>query len=295
MKKNRIRNPLEKTAHIVMIILSLMAILPFVLLIMSSFTDDTALIRDGYSFFPKVFSLDAYRYLWEKKAIIIRGYGITILVTIVGMSLHLVMATMLGYVLSRKDFPLRKILSFYVFFTMLFNGGLVPTYLMYNSLGVKNTLFGLLVPLLLLNAFHVILMRSYFSTNIPEAIIEAATVDGASKFKVFTSVVVPMSYPIMATVGLFAGINYWNDWYNGMIYLTDSKLFSLQNILNRILTEVQFLSNNTLGTGAQVTQELPTVSIRMAIATIAIIPIMVAYPFFQKYFVKGIALGAVKG
>lgn len=293
----KIKNPMSIVANVVLIFLSIAALLPFLLLFLSSITDDLTLIRNGYSFFPSKLSADAYIYLWYKKAIILRGYSITVIITIIGMCIHLSLSSMLGYVLSRKDFPLCRILSFYVFFTMLFSGGMVPTYLMYNFLGIKNTLLALLIPGLLLNGFNVIVMRSYFSSNIPEPIIEAATMDGAGKFKVFLRVVLPMSYPIMATIGLFSGIAYWNDWYNGLIFLTDPKLFSIQNILNRILSEVQFLANADIGSGSvgALTQKIPTVSIRMAIATLAILPILLIYPFFQKYFVKGIALGAVKG
>jgi putative aldouronate transport system permease protein len=180
---------------------------------------------------------------------------------------------------------------------MLFNGGLVPTYLLYTHyLNMKNTLFALLIPGLLLNGFNVMIIRTYFATNIPDAVIESALVDGAGKIKTFFRIVLPLSYPIMATIGLFSGIAYWNDWYNGLIYLTEAKLFSIQNILNRILLEVQFLQNADIGGhSGGLAQKIPMTSVRMAIAAITIIPILIAYPFFQKYFVKGIMMGSVKG
>lgn len=177
---------------------------------------------------------------------------------------------------------------------MLFNGGLVPSYLMWTGFfNIKNTIFALILPNLLMNAFYVILMKNYFANNIPPELIEAAEMDGAGEYKVFFRIIMPLSLPILATVGLMVGINYWNDWTNGLYYLTDQNLFSLQNVLNRILSNIQFLSNSNVG--QKVTTELPSTSIRMAIAVVGIIPILVLYPFFQRYFVKGITIGAVKG
>lgn len=301
MKNNNvktIKNPLEKTAHIVLIILSLSAILPFLLMIISSFTDDTTLVRYGYSFFPQKLSLAAYNYLWIQKFMILKAYGITVLMTVVGTSVSLVITSMLAYALSRKDFRMRNKLSFFVFFTMLFNGGLVPTYLLYTQyLGLKNTLLTLLLPGLLMNGFNVLIMKTYFATNIPDAVVESAFIDGAGKFRTFIEIAVPLSYPIFAVIGLFVGIAYWNDWYNGLIYITNPELFNIQNLLNRILMNVQYLSTTNTGSSevANLLSKLPSVSIRMALATIGVIPILAAYPFFQRYFVKGIAIGAVKG
>lgn len=193
-----------------------------------------------------------------------------------------------------KELPGRYAVSFIVFFTMLFNGGLVPTYMMWTSIfHIKNTVAALIVPALLMNAFYVIMMRSYFTANIPDALVEAARIDGANEYKILGSIVLPRSLPMMATLGLMVGLGYWNDWMNGLYYVTDTKLFTIQNILNRMIQDIQFLANNSMGAGSGT--KLPSIGIRMAIAVIGILPMFCIYPFFQKYFVKGITVGGVKG
>jgi putative aldouronate transport system permease protein len=295
MKKNRAFN---LCIHCILIIITLLTLFPLVLLVISSFTDETAILQNGYTFFPKQLSLTAYRYLRQQADYILNAVRISFLVTVVGTTCNLFITCMLAYPLSRRDFPLRIPLSFVVFFTLLFNGGLVPTYLIYTQLlHIKNTFFGLIIPSLLMNGFSVILVRTFFTMNIPESILESARIDGAGEFRIFFRIVMPLSLPILATVGLMAGLTYWNDWYNGLIYITNPKLFSLQNILNRMLQDVQFLQSNSSMSSAlaQEIAKIPTTTVRMAIATIGAIPILVAYPFFQKYFVRGIVIGAVKG
>jgi putative aldouronate transport system permease protein len=180
---------------------------------------------------------------------------------------------------------------------MLFNGGLVPTYLIYTQIfHIKNTLAGLIVPGLLMNGFNVILVRTFFATSIPEAIIESARIDGLGEFGTFVQIVMPLSLPILATLGLMTGVSYWNDWYNGLIYITEPNLFSLQNLLNRILENLSFLQRNS-SLGAAAAREIariPGNTVRMAMAVIGVIPVLAIYPFFQKYFVKGITIGAIK-
>jgi putative aldouronate transport system permease protein len=283
--------------NIILLVISISCILPFALLFISSITDEQAIVRHGYSFFPEQFSLSAYEYLWNDAERIFRAYGITIIVTVIGIAGSLVITALLAYPLSRKDLPLHTFWSFFVFFTMLFHGGLVPTYLIYTQVfDLKNTLLALILPGLLMNAFYVMLMRTFFATSVPTPVIESAKIDGAGEFKTFVRIVLPLSLPILATIGLFQTINYWNDWFNGMIYLTDSKLFSLQNLLNRILLDIQFLSTSDIGAKhADLIANIPTETVRMAMAVIGIVPILVAYPFFQKYFVKGLTVGAVKG
>ncbi|MDQ8734273.1 carbohydrate ABC transporter permease [Paenibacillus sp. LHD-38] len=295
MKKLTNKQPIfQISINIILSILALASILPFLLLVISSFTEETTLTLNGYSFFPEKFSLNAYEYLFQQSNMLVRAYGITLLVTAVGTSLGLLLTSLLAYPLSRRDFSKRNMFSFIVFFTMLFNGGLVPSYLMWTGFfHIKNSIFALILPNLLMNAFYVLLMKNYFSNNIPPELIEAAEIDGAGEYKVFFQLILPLSLPILATVGLMVGINYWNDWTNGLYYLTDQNLFSLQNVLNRILSNIQFLSSSNVG--QKVTTELPSTSIRMAIAVVGILPILVLYPFFQRYFVKGITIGAVKG
>ena len=283
--------------HIFLVLMALAAILPVWVLVAGSITGEQELILEGYSLIPKTFSMDAYKYLLNKASEIFRAYGITVFITVVGTAVSLFITPLLAYPLSRKDFKARNIFSFLVFFTMLFNGGIVPSYIMWTRIfHLKNTITALILPGLLMNGFNVILMKNYFAQNIPVELIEAAKMDGAGEFKIFFQMVLPLSLPIMATVGLFVGIGYWNDWTNGLYYVTDARLYSLQNLLNRILQDGQFLSSSTMSNaGVSAMTQMPSVSIRMAISVIGILPIMILYPFFQKYFVKGIAVGAVKG
>ncbi|MZQ85514.1 ABC transporter permease subunit [Paenibacillus sp. 5J-6] len=288
---------LQWFGHILMILLSLACVVPFILLFLSSITDENEIIRNGYSFLPTQFSMLAYRYILEEGADIFRAYGITVLITVIGTTASLVFTSLLAYPISRRDYPLRNVLAFVVFFTLLFNGGLVPSYLIYSQmLDIKNTIWALIIPGLLMNGFNVMLMRTYFQTSIPMAVIESANIDGAGEVRTFGSIILPLSMPILATVGLFQTITYWNDWMNGMIYITDPRYYSIQNLLNRILQDAQYLASSEFNSGSNTAaQSLPSSTVKMAIAVIGIIPILITYPFFQKYFVKGITIGAVKG
>lgn len=273
---------------------SLCCLLPFVLLVISSFTEDKSIMQYGYSFFPKAWSLDAYTYLLSQGGKILHAYGISIFVTVLGTALGLGMTLLLAYPLSRRDLPGRSFFSFFVLFTLLFNGGLVPSYIMWTTVfHIKNTIWALLVPNLMVKAFFVILARSYFQSSIPTEILESARIDGAGEGKIFTSIVVPLSKPIISTLVLFIGLSYWNDWNNGLIYLTDSNLYSIQNVLNEMIKSIQALS--TMGGIASSRVTLPSNTVRMAIAVVGTLPLLVAYPFLQKGFVKGIVVGGVKG
>lgn len=283
--------------HAIFISISAICLLPFLLLITSSITDESEIIRTGYTLFPETISFGAYEYLFRDATPILRAYGISISVTVVGTFVSLLFISLLAYPMSRKDLPFRKSLTFFVFFTMVFNGGLVPTYFLYTQVfDLKNTIFALIIPYLLLNGFYVLLARTFFSTSIPVPIIESAYMDGAGEFKIFYQIILPLSLPILATLGLFQIIRYWNDWFNSLIFISDSKLYSLQYLLNKILLDIQFLSTNDFG-GAegQVLAAIPKEGVRMAMAVIGVIPILLAYPFFQKFFVKGLTVGAVKG
>ncbi len=286
---------MARLAHVVLIVFSLMAVLPFILLISASLTEENAALKYGFGFIPKVFSLAAYKYISYQSKMIIRAYGITIFTTVIGTSVGLTMTSMLGYGLS-KDIPGRRILNFFVVFTMLFNGGLVPTYLVYTKyLHLGNTIWALIIPSLLMNAFHVMLVRNYFSTSIPESLIESAKLDGASEMMIFRAIVLPLSKPIMATIGLMLALSYWNNWTNGLYYLDDTSLYSIQNVLNAINNNIIAI-NSVSNMGLAINKsEVPALTARMAIAVIGIMPMLCIYPFFQKYFVKGITIGAVKG
>ncbi len=286
--------------HGIMTILSLVAIIPIALMLISSVTDNNALLQNGYSFFPKRWSLFAYEWIFtSNSAVVLRAYGMSFLLTATGVIISLIITTLLAYGLSKKGLPLRGLLTFLVFFTMLFNGGLVSTYINYtNVFHVKDTFAGLLVPGLLMNAFNVLLMKSYFVTSVPDEILEAAYIDGAGEFRTMYAVALPMAKPIIATIGMFVGIAYWNDWNNGFIYLVkNTDLYSIQNLLNRLMQNIQALSQNAsnINDANQGLAQIPTATVRMAMATLGILPIVIIYPFIQKNFVKGITLGGVKG
>ena len=281
--------------NIVLIGVTLITVLPMVLLFMSSITEDNTLVVNGYSFFPEKFSLGAYRYILQNASTIFRAYGITILVTVIGTALSLLLTTLMAFPLSLKDIPGRRALNFYVFFTMLFSGGLVPSYIMWtNTFHIKNTLLAYLLPNLLMGAFNIILARTFFTTNIPNDIYEAAKIDGAGYLTIYAKIALPLSKPILVTIGLFTWLAYWNDWTNGLYYISDSGMLSVQALLNRMIQDIQALSaHSSISSGGAM--QIPQVSIRMAIAFVAIFPILLIYPFLQKYFANGIMLGAVKG
>ena len=282
--------------NIIFILLCVAAVGPFLLLLSSSLTEEATLLREGYNFIPAKFSLQSYEYLMGSASKITKGYGITVFVTFVGTLAGMFMTILFAYPLSRRELPKRTFFSFFVFFTMLFNGGLVPTYMMWTqTFHIRNTLWALIVPGLLMNGFNIIMMRSFFTASIPNELIEAARMDGAGEYRVLFQVVLPLSKPMIATIGLMIGLRYWNDWTNSLYYVTNENLYSIQAILNTIISNVQFLSSGQALGSAYSAADLPSVGIRMAIAVIGIIPILCIYPFFQKYFVKGIVVGGVKG
>ena len=285
-------------SHIIMIIVTLIAVIPFILLITSSLTGNAELLKNGYSFFPERWTLDNYRYIFTNSDKMLKAYRISFILTLTGTVLGTAITVLLGYGLSRKDLPGNGLLMGYVVLTMLFNGGLVPTYMNYTSVfHLKNTFLGLLIPGLLMNAFNVMLIKSYFVTSVPEEILDAAEVDGANEFQKFFKIALPLSIPIIATIALFIGIGYWNDWNNGYIYLsTNTDLYSIQNLLNRMQKNLEFITqnSNTMSASASV-KDIPSEGVRMAISALGVLPILVVYPFIQRFFVKGITLGGVKG
>lgn len=281
--------------HVLLVFLILCCVVPFWLLIASSFTSEASLVKNGYSLIPKEFSLAAYKYLWTARGSIGRAYFMSVAISAVGVTGNVLMCILFAYPLSRRELPGRGVFSFLLFFTMLFNGGLVPTYLVYtNIVNVKDSFWGLVVPYLLFNPFLVIMMRTYFTSSIPNEVLEAARIDGASEVRCLTSVVVPMSKPIIATVALMTLITYWNNWTNGIYFLTTrTDLYGIQNYLNDVMNKAAFLQSHT--TGAINVRDIPNIGVRMAVAVVAVVPLLVLYPFFQKYFVKGVTLGSVKG
>ena len=287
----------NRTATVILTVLVIITLLPILLILVSSFTDETSLLQNGYSFLPKAWSLDAYYYIVKQGVVIVRAYGISFFTTIVGTVLSVLLTTTLAYPMARKSFKYRNVLSFFVFFTMLFNGGIVPSYIMWTRFfHIKNTIWALLIPNYLVSAFNVILVKNYYANNIPDALIEASQIDGASELTIFKKVMFPLAKPVVATISLFTGLCYWNDWTNGLYYVDKAKFYSIQLLLLKIMNNIQALKTNSsaamLGTGAV---ELPGTSVRMAMAFIGILPILIIYPFVQKYLVEGVVIGAVKG
>ncbi len=285
----------NRVATIILTFLVIVTLLPIVLLVIASFTKEQVLVQNGYTFFPKALSLDAYYYMVKQGAVIVRSYGVSFLVTILGTVMSVAVTTTLAYPMARKSFRYKNVLSFFVFFTMLFNGGIVPSYIMWSRFfHIKNTIWALIIPNYMVTAFNVILVKNFYQNNVPDALVEAAQIDGASELKTFYSIMFPLSRPVVATISLFTGLCYWNDWTNGLYYVDNEKLFSIQLLLMKIMNNIQALKANTtlMGTG---TVELPGTSVRMAMAFVGILPILIVYPFVQKYLVEGVVIGAVKG
>lgn len=295
---NRVSKPANVVLNIVFFIMAMACIIPVVLVVAISFSAEESIQEYGYHFIPKIFSLEGYTFLVSQSKMIVRALGVSLLVTIAGTVLGVILTTLMGYVLSRPGYKLNGFLTMVVFIPMVFNGGLVSTYFVNSQLlGLKNTLWALILPLCV-SSFNVVICRTFFKSTVPESLIESAKMDGASQFTIFSRIVMPISLPVLATIGLFLCFSYWNDWYQSMLYMEDSKLYSLQALLNAILTNIQMLAKNaaTMGLGAaEMLAKMPQEAARMAIVVIIVAPIACAYPFFQKYFISGLTVGAVKG
>lgn len=271
-------------------------VLPVILVAVVSFSSEQSIFQNGYSFFPTSLSLDAYRFFLKLGDQIYRSYGITLFVTVVGTLFSLGVTTMLSYVLSRPDYRYGKVITFLLLFTMLFNGGLVPSYMVNTQLlGLRDSIWALILPMSL-NVFYVIVLRTFFK-GIPLEIIDAAHIDGAGEFGTFIRIVLPLSKPGIATIGLFTVIAYWNDWFLGMLYIFETKKYPIQTLLQSMQNSLEALtqsSNNALEY-SEMAKNAPTDSARMALTVLVVVPVLLAYPFFQKYFVKGLTVGGVKG
>ena len=280
--------------YVIMICLLLICVLPFALMLVASFSSESSILRNGYTFTPDGLSLDSYLYLFSSSYNILKAYFVSAFVTILGTFLGLVLTISLAYPLSRTGMPGKNVIAFFVFFTMLFNGGLIPTYIMWTTVfSIKNTYAAYILPNLLARAFYIMMMRTYLTTSIPESILESARIDGASEFKILLRIVLPLSKPILVTVGLLIGIGYWNDWQNGLYYITETSKFSVQVLLNSMLRAAQATAE--MSTAELASASIPTNGVRMACAAMGILPIVIVYPFTQKYIVKGITIGGVKG
>ena len=297
-KFNRVSKPTNAVLHVIFILAALACVVPVLLVVAISFSAEESIQQYGYSFIPKIVSLEGYAYLVTQGKMILRALGISLFVTVVGTVLGVLLTTLMGYVLSRPTYKLKGFLTMVVFTPMVLNGGLVSTYVVVTQfLGLKNSIWALILPLCV-SSFNVIICRTFFQTTVPESLIESAKMDGATQLKIFFSVVLPISLPVLATIGLFLSFAYWNDWYQSLLYIEDSSLYSLQALLNAILTNIQVLAKNAAAMGAsqaEVLANMPQESARMAIVVCIVLPIACAYPYFQKYFISGLTVGAVKG
>jgi putative aldouronate transport system permease protein len=283
-------------SYIVLSLVSICCLIPFLIVISGSFTSEQYILKHGFSLIPKDFSVQAYKVALNNPVAVFRAYGVTLSLTVVGTFLGLLITAMTAYVLTRKDFEWRNKVSFYFYFTTLFSGGLVPWYiLMVKYFHLKDSYLALLLPPLL-SVFNMLVMKSYMS-GIPDAITESAKIDGAGDFRIFAKLILPLAKPALATIGLFIALGYWNDWYNSMLFIQNEKLYSLQYFLYKIVNNVEAYKNILSQTGGSVNVkiDMPSESLKMALTVIVTGPIILLYPFVQKYFVQGITIGAVKG
>jgi putative aldouronate transport system permease protein len=276
-------------------LMGMICVLPFILIVVSSFTSESALMRNGYSFFISEFSAEAYRLAFKSPQRILWAYRNTVLVTVVGTTISIVISCMTGYVLQRKDFAARNRFSFFFFFTTLFNGGLVPWYILCTRyLHFKNSYSALLLPLMF-SVWNMIIAKSYM-TGIPHEITESAKIDGANDIMIFAKLIFPVCKPLVATLGLFSALAYWNDWYNSMLFVTADEKMSLQYFLQQMLNSIQALKLiASQGGTVNASASLPQETMKMAMTVITTGPIILLYPFVQRYFVKGLVIGAIKG
>ncbi len=283
------------------ILLALLCVIPVIFVVIISFSSEASIGKVGYSFIPAEWSAEAYQYVWHLRntrgiPTVVMAFLTSVGITVVGTLLGLILISTMGYVLSRPNFRLRKIYTYLIFIPMIFHGGLLSTYVVNTQvLGLKNTYWALILPLCC-SSFYVIIMRTFFQTTVPDEIIESGKIDGASQLRIFVQLVLPISLPALATIALFLTFAYWNDWYQASLYIESNQhdLFPLQYVLVNIEKNIQYLANNDMAMSAN-SNALPSETMRMAIVVISVVPIMFSYPFFQKYFISGLTIGAVKG
>ena len=294
---NQIKFGTNIVFNVIFIILSLMCIVPVIFVFIISISSEASLAKYGYSFLPAELSDAAYLYLWKERIMILKALWISVLVTFGGTILGLGLTTSMGYVLSRKSYKLQSFYTWVIFIPMIFNGGLAASYVVNDKLlNLSDTLLALILPLAV-SSFNIIICKTFFRTTIPDSVIESAKIDGATQLGIFNKIVLPISKPVIATIGLFLSFGYWNDWFLSSLYIRNKDLISLQALLNSMVKNIQFLASNPDG-GVSIQQYLanmPKESVRMAIAVVIVVPIACAYPFFQRYFVTGLTIGAVKG
>lgn len=297
-KFNQIHKSTNIVFNIIFILISVICVAPALFVLSVSFSTEKSIQDFGYHLIPKVFSIESYAFLLKQNVVILRALGISLFVTIVGTIIGVLLTTTMGYVLSRPQYRLKGFLTWVVFIPMVFNGGMVSSYYVNaNLLGLQDNVWAYILPLAV-SSFNVIICKTFFRTTVPDSLVESAKIDGASQLRIFMSIVLPISLPVLATIGLFLSFGYWNDWFQAMLYINDPKLNSLQALLTKIMDNVDYLSRNaaTMGvSSAELARSMPKEGARMAIATLIVIPIACAYPFFQRYFISGLTVGAVKG
>ena len=297
---NQISPTANAIMHVILIIACLLVILPLLIVIAASFSEEKQIVTYGYSFLPRGFSLEAYKLLFTKGKVVYYAYRNTIAATVLGTVCCMVSVGLYAYPLSRRDFRFRGVFMFISFFTMLFNAGMVPYYVTATQiLGLKNTFWALFLPMSF-SAYWVIIMRTFYRTNVPEEVIESARIDGAGEWRTLLQIVVPLAIPGLATVALYATIGIWNNFYQCLLLNSDDKLTNLQYMIYRTLMNIRYLKEMAAQQGIDSNQmmdlaNLPSETFRMAMALITIGPIVAAYPYFQRFFMKGLTIGAVKG
>lgn len=285
-------------AYVFCSIVALFCLIPFLMIVAGSFSSEEAIVQNGFSLLIQDFSLEAYKTVFREPIVVVRAYATTIGLTLFGTAIGLLLQTMTAYVLSRKDFEWRNVFSFFFYFTTLFSGGLVPTFILYTrTLNLKNSYFALLLPLIF-SVYNLLIMKSYISA-IPESLIDAAKIDGCGEVRTLFQIVLPLIKPALATVGLFIALAYWNDWYNAMLYISAEEKYPLQYFLyqqvNNIEAYKKLISSNAVSSAVVSSMSLPTQTLKMALTIVVTGPIILAFPLVQKYFVQGITIGAVKG
>lgn len=293
---NQIKKSTNILFNVIFLILGLMCILPLVFVFSISITSEQALQAGGYHLIPQEFSNAAYMFLWNERGTILQAFFMSVLIAVLGTVIAVCLTTSMGYVASRRNFKLKKLYTWIIFIPMVFNGGMLASYVVVNNiLNLRDTIWALILPLAC-SSFSVTICRTFFRTTVPDALIEAAKIDGAGQFRIWSGIVLPISKPVMATIGMFAAFGYWNDWFQASLYISNDKLLTLQAFLNSIQNKLEYLANNPYGglSLVEYKNSMPTESVRMAIAIIVIVPIALTYPFFQKYFISGLTIGSVK-
>ncbi len=295
-KFNRVKPLTNVCFSTLFVVLALICFMPALLVLIVSLSSEKSVVTIGYSYFPLEWSVESYTYLFRQGAYIVRAFLNSIGITLIGTCIGLVMCSTMGYALSRPNYRLRKFFSYFILIPMLFSGGLVASYMINAQiLGLKDTYWALILPICC-SSFYVIVMRTFFQTSVPEAIIESAKIDGARQLRIFIQIVLPISLPSIATIGLFFTFAYWNDWMMAKYYLSNNcqDIFPLQYVLITLENNIDFLSRNAQFMGPEA-NSIPSETVRMAMVMVAVVPIACSYPFFQKYFISGLTIGAVKG